>query len=100
MDPSGEATPIILLHGHRITQLSKVTHLSAQISTALRLHQRSFFAQWKMVNAESHKRPTFRQYMSMECSAIDEISITHAHPMHQRRGINFKNQTFRKAGTK
>lgn len=45
----GEPVTIILLNGHIIKQLSKLTSLDPWTETALRSHQRCFYVWWAMV---------------------------------------------------
>jgi hypothetical protein len=83
MDPGGEAPPTLLLHGTASNSSLKehiFPHRSVQLSGLIR--EASLYS-GKWLTGEIHKRSTFKEYMFIKCSAINETSTTHSHPKPQ-----------------
>lgn len=69
--PREESTAVPLLRGHTIKLLSEFMSLEPQMSV-LRHHQRIFSVEKMVVNTETPSWSKCREYVPVECSAIDE----------------------------
>lgn len=70
--PRKESTAVPLLRGHTIKLLSEFMSLEPQTSAALQPHQRIFAVERMVVNTETPNWSKCRDYVPVECSAIDE----------------------------
>lgn len=70
-----ECTTVVLLSGHGIKLSSEYSCLYTKTSAAISLGQRSFWLQWETVNTGTHNWSKCWEWVMVECSALNEISV-------------------------
>lgn len=80
---SREATAIVLLSEHYFILYKwryPCLYLCSQTSTIVSFGQRNFFSRRELVTAESHSWSKCREWMTVECLAINGTSSISPHP--------------------
>lgn len=92
---SREATAIVLLSEHYFILYKwrySCLYLCSQTSTIVSFGQRNFFSRRELVTAESHSWSKCREWMTVECLAINGTSSISPHPtpktqQYHRKGL-------------